>query len=85
MQITPRKRRIYWVRKPKGEKDLLIFDGGYVGGDIHVYEFKESYSSKKIEEDMKAEDMPMELIEEIVRLWVEKKYGVPMAWDLKLI
>jgi hypothetical protein len=27
-----REARVYWVCRPEGEKDLLIFDAGYEGG-----------------------------------------------------
>jgi len=41
-----RPRRIYWIQLPKflGGNKFLIFDGGYAGGDLHVYEYKYSIS-----------------------------------------
>lgn len=83
--MVRRERRVYWVKKPE-EKDLLIFDGGYSGGDIHVYEYKETVSSKKIEEEMKAhlkyDEFPEEAMKEIVRWWVEKNFGHTLSYDL---
>jgi hypothetical protein len=60
-------------------------DGGYWGGDIHVYEYKESIPSKKIEEEIKSyykNNLPKELLNEITRLWVEKNHGNSLYWSL---
>jgi hypothetical protein len=81
----PRERRVYWIHKPEGEKDLLIFDAGYVGGDIHIYEFKESIPSENIEEEIKSyyqNNLPKEFLKEITRLWVEKNCGNSLYWNL---
>lgn len=84
--MSERKRRVYWVRRLK-EKDLLVFDGGYFGGDVHIYEFKESHSAKDIEEELKnrykVATLPDVMTDESVNLWVEKKFGMPVTYDLK--
>jgi len=81
MEVTPRTPRVYWIRRPEGEKDLLIFDAGHWGGSIYIYEYKESHLSKEIEEEMKVyyhkDELPKEIITEIVRLWIEKNFGYP--------
>jgi len=86
VKYIPRVRRVYWVDRPEDQKDLLIFDGGYVGGDVHVYEYKETYPSKDIEEEMKeyykTNDIPDTLMPEIVRDWVERKFGHSVAYDI---
>lgn len=62
--------RVYWFKKPKGEKDILIFHRGYVGisgepiGDIHIYEHKETF---------KATELPNQL----------KKYGHYISWKIE--
>lgn len=53
MEMYPREARLYWVQRPKEEKDLLIFDASYEGGDIHKNEHRESRTTKEIEVEMK--------------------------------
>ena len=81
-----REARIYWVQRPKGDKDLLIFDAGYSEEDIHIYEHRESRSSKEIEKEMKAyyrkDELPKKIIQKIVSLWISKKLGHSVVWKI---
>ena len=80
------------MKRPRKEKSLLIFDGGYYGGDVHVYEYKKTYPSKDIQEEMKAyyknklgakwTELPDHMIPNIVRDWVGKKFGKALAFDI---
>ena len=85
--IIQRKSRIYWVKGKKDDKDLLIFDRGYNGGDVHIYELKDSFPQTKIEEYMKnyyqIDDLPTNIMSELVMNWVEKKFGSTMYWEFK--
>jgi hypothetical protein len=40
--------KVYWCQRPKGEKDLLIFDAGHMHGDMHVYEHKETLPATEL-------------------------------------
>jgi hypothetical protein len=48
--MNPRQPRVHWIRRPKGEKDLLVFDAGYERGQFHTYEHKESIKIEEISE-----------------------------------
>lgn len=48
-----REGRVYWVSRPKSEKDLLIFDAGYPNGTLYIYEYKESIEVKEIKKQVK--------------------------------
>ena len=77
--------RVYWIRKWEGEKDLLVFDDGYYDGDIHIYEYKESITTKRIEAEINADyynKLPNELLREIGRLWIEKNLGKSIYFDV---
>ena len=50
--LKAREPKIYWFRKPKGEKDVLIFDAGYQNGDIHIYEHKETLPAKELNNEI---------------------------------
>jgi hypothetical protein len=41
--------KLFWFKKPRKEKDLLIFWAGDQKGNIHVYEFKESLVASELE------------------------------------
>jgi len=86
--LYERKATLYWVRQPKEKKDLQVFDVGYFEGKVYIYEYKTSYSLKEIEEEInayyKGEKVSQELIKENVRLWIEKRFGYPMSWKVKL-
>jgi len=73
---------LYWVRRPKGEKDLLIFDAGYEGGSIHIYEYRESIEVKEIQKQVEELLKYKPPANQVVRLWIETKYGVPITWKL---
>ena len=85
-KLVPRAKRVYWVDKPEKGEQLLIFDGGYYGGDIHVYEYKESFSSKvaKAEvEKKRGKEIEESQIPEVVRMWVEQRFGHSVSLDIK--
>lgn len=77
-----REPRIYWVKRPRGEKDLLIFDAGYEEGNIYVYEYKESIEVKEIQRQVEELLRSKQPIDDVVWIWVEKKFGYPMTWKL---
>jgi len=90
MKNRNRSPRVYWVSKKNPEESVLIFDGGYEGGMIHIYRFKESRPSREIEmEYMKTHGKTENELDEIdtdrfMRWWVEKKFGIPLDWDISL-
>ena len=43
------KGKLFWYKKLKDEKDLLIFWAGDPIGNIYVYEFKESLPATELE------------------------------------
>ena len=43
------KGKLFWLKKLKDEKDLLIFWAGDAIGNIYVYEFKESLLASELE------------------------------------
>jgi len=43
------KGKVFWLKKRKGEKDLLVFWAGDPKGNIYVYEFKESLLAVELE------------------------------------
>ncbi len=51
-QYGPRKPCVYWVQGTKNERDKLIFDMGYEGGFIYIYELKEAISSDDAEKEV---------------------------------
>jgi hypothetical protein len=70
--MSEREAKLYWVKKVGG-KDILIFDRGYKGGTLYVYEFKESFLVDDIQKT-----------EKDIRSWIEKKFGTPTdAWKLE--
>ncbi|RLI78685.1 hypothetical protein DRP04_09830 [Archaeoglobales archaeon] len=56
-ELQPRGRvrepRIYWVKGTKDEKDKLVFDAGYEGGDFYIYEFKEVVNTEDAKKEVK--------------------------------
>jgi hypothetical protein len=86
--ITMEKRepRVYYLAEREDKKAMLIFDAGYAGGDIHIYEHREMISSQEIEEEMKThyrlDKLSKETLKEVVGLWIDKKYGHLMSWKL---
>jgi hypothetical protein len=84
MNRTP---KVFWVKKKEPEKSLLIFDSVYFGGDFQIFEYKETCLSKEIEDKMSSQHGNKKLseieLEEMVRRWVEKKFGHTITWDLK--
>ncbi len=51
--MEDRKAKVYWFQKPKDDRDILIFDPGYHGGDIHIYEHNETMNATRLEEQLK--------------------------------
>ncbi len=49
---TGSRKRVYWVDEPKKGTRLLIFDGGYYGGDIHVYGFERPFSPQSAKAEL---------------------------------
>jgi len=84
--MEKREPRVYYLAEREDRKAVLIFDGGYAGGDIHIYEHKESRETTELEEEMKQyyqnEELPKEVREELVALWIEKNLGYAMSWKL---
>jgi hypothetical protein len=81
-----REPRVYYLAERQDRKALLVFDAGYAGGDIHVYEHKETIATERLEEEMKQfygkDQLSETILKELVALWVEKKLGHPMSWKL---
>ena len=48
-KMEEKEGKLFWFKKRKGEKDLLIFWAGYPLGNIYVYEFKESHLAVELE------------------------------------
>lgn len=46
MEIT-REPRVYWFKGGKHKKDVLIFDAGYEGGSVYMYECKKDLRAEK--------------------------------------
>jgi hypothetical protein len=85
-RFVQRNRRIYWVEKPASGKPLLVFDGGYPGGDIHIYEYKESIPSDKAISEVETylkHEVAKEVMPDVIRLWVEQKMGHNLGYDIK--
>jgi len=69
--MSEREARVFWVKRTN-QKDILVFDAGYEGGTLYIYEFKESVQAEEV---MKASKN--------VEQWIEKTYGMPtMAWKI---
>ena len=81
-----REPRVYYLAEREDRKAILVFDGGYVGGDIHIYEHKESRPTKEIEEEVKAyfkvDKLSSEVMKNIVGMWIEQNFGHSISWKL---
>lgn len=84
--MEKREPRVYYVQEREGRKAILVFDAGHAGGDVYVYEHKESNQTKDIEQEimkyLHVDVLPKETKEEMVRIWVEKNFGTSMSWKL---
>jgi len=49
MRMEEEKGKVFWFKKRKGEKDLLVFWAGDPKGNIYVYEYKESLLAAELE------------------------------------
>ena len=47
--MVRRVPRVYFCEKTQDRNAILIFDAGYDGGDVHIYEHKETQQAKEIE------------------------------------
>lgn len=47
--MEAQKGKLFWFRKPKDEKDLLIFWAGDPLGSVYIYEFKKSLPAIELE------------------------------------
>ena len=77
--------KIYWVKRGKDNKDLLIFSSEDIAGDIHIYEHKEDKPIEEIQKEMKkyyGSDKAIG-VERSVHSWIEKNFGYPMTWEAK--
>lgn len=84
--MEKREPRVYYLAEREDRKAMLVFDAGHSGGDIHIYEHKETRPTKEIEEEIKAylqvDKLSKEALENIVSMWVEKEFGHSMPWKL---
>ena len=84
--MARRVPRVYFCEKTQDRNAILIFDAGYDGGDIHIYEHKETQQAKKIENEMKTHfkphGIPEDFHKDVVQMWVEQKYGNSIVWKL---
>lgn len=81
--MEKREARVYYLQKREDRKAIIVFDAGHAGGDVHIYEHKESRSVDQIEEEVKA-FLKVDHISTLnpVWTWVDKKYGHSMSWRL---
>ena len=84
--MEKREARVYYVQESEDRKAILVFDAGHAGGDVYVYEFRESYPTEQIKEEAKnflrLNKMSKTTEKEMVGSWVEKKFGFPLSWKL---
>lgn len=84
--MDKREPKVYYLAERDDRKAILIFDAGHAGGDVHIYEHKESHSTKEIEKEMKAylqvDKLSEEAMTNIVSMWVEKELGHSVSWKL---
>ena len=82
----PRQRAVYWVPGNKDKKDLLIFDGGYEDGSIHIYEIKESILFEEVVKEFKKmlnlSDSARHNQDMIITSWIEHKFGYPQIYNI---
>jgi hypothetical protein len=88
-KMSVRPSGVYLIKKPNDEKDILVFDAGYPNGTLYVYELKETSESKDIGKELKEmfpdRDFSDMEIMDIMRFWVDKKYGYARYWDFKTV
>jgi len=48
-----REPRVYWVQGTRSEQDKLIFDAGYEGGDLYIYELRGVVNSEDARKEVK--------------------------------
>jgi hypothetical protein len=77
--MTEREPRVYFIPETKDRKAMIVFDGGYFGGDIHVYEHKEAIAIKDIQKELQ---LPEYQLKELTNHWVEKNIGHAICYKL---
>lgn len=55
----PREPKIYYFPETQERRAVLIFDGGYEGGDIHIYEHKETLPDSELDAQIRKHGHPM--------------------------
>jgi len=46
--MKKREARIYYIPEKEGKKAMLVFDAGYIDGDVHIYEHVKLIQLKKL-------------------------------------
>ena len=77
--MTEREPRVYFVPEKKDRKAMIIFDAGYAGGDVHIYEHKESISTDEMGKELQLSEWQLK---ELVNKWVDKKLGHSISYKL---
>lgn len=84
--MEKREARVYYIPEREGQKAIIIFDGGYAYGDIHIYEYVKSHDTEEIEKEIKehykVDKLSETISKEMVSIWVEKNFGHSMWWKL---
>lgn len=82
--MTKREPRVYYSAEREDRKAILVFDAGYAGGDVHIYEHKETRLAKEIEDEVKA-NLKTDNLSTLnpVQVWVNQKFGHSMSWKLE--
>lgn len=84
--MDKREPRVYYIPERDDRRAILVFDAGHAGGDVHVYEHKESRQANGIEAEVKVylrvDELPREPETDAIRIWIEKEFGFPMSWKL---
>lgn len=79
MKMTEREPRVYYLPERQDRKAMIIFDGGYFGGDIHIYEHKETIATDDMQKELQ---LPEYQLKELTTHWVEKKLGHAIYYKL---
>jgi hypothetical protein len=88
--IVERTRKLYWITGRKGRKDMLVFDPGYLGGDVHLYIHEKSIASETIRKEVikirkreKRRETALAAYEEtdVVGIWARRK-GATLEWTV---
>ena len=86
MAIRP--SRLYLVKR-FASRDVLVFDMGHAEGSVYVYELIDNFSVGQVKDEYRKFVNPTNPdavnadSADSVAHWVEKKYGSPIAFDVK--